>query len=74
MVIVLFYVDLEIIDNFSLNFFLSRFIYTTALDVLGKARRPVEALNVFHTMLVMHINFHSGSILFAVDVQLNASE
>lgn len=27
-----------------------RFIYTTALDVLGKARRPVEALNVFHAM------------------------
>lgn len=28
----------------------SRFIYTTALDVLGKAKRPVEALNVFHAM------------------------
>ncbi|ERN07656.1 pentatricopeptide repeat-containing protein At1g30610, chloroplastic [Amborella trichopoda] len=28
----------------------SRYIYTTALDVLGKARRPVEALNVFHAM------------------------
>ncbi|XP_062012510.1 pentatricopeptide repeat-containing protein At1g30610, chloroplastic [Rosa rugosa] len=28
-----------------------RYIYTTALDVLGKARRPVEALNVFHAML-----------------------
>ncbi|XP_043689718.1 pentatricopeptide repeat-containing protein At1g30610, chloroplastic-like [Telopea speciosissima] len=27
-----------------------RFIYTTALDVLGKAKRPVEALNVFHAM------------------------
>ncbi|XWS74724.1 hypothetical protein CRYUN_Cryun01aG0022300 [Craigia yunnanensis] len=27
-----------------------RHIYTTALDVLGKARRPVEALNVFHSM------------------------
>ncbi|KAF3450202.1 hypothetical protein FNV43_RR06282 [Rhamnella rubrinervis] len=27
-----------------------RFIYTTALDVLGKARRPVEALNVFRAM------------------------
>lgn len=27
-----------------------RFIYTTALDVLGKANRPVEALNVFHSM------------------------
>ncbi|PON63654.1 Tetratricopeptide-like helical domain containing protein [Parasponia andersonii] len=28
----------------------TRFIYTTALHVLGKARRPVEALNVFNTM------------------------
>ncbi|KAG9439573.1 hypothetical protein H6P81_019738 [Aristolochia fimbriata] len=28
----------------------SRYIYTTVLDVLGKARRPVEALNVFHAM------------------------
>ncbi|XVE90789.1 hypothetical protein DITRI_Ditri20bG0104900 [Diplodiscus trichospermus] len=27
-----------------------RHIYTTALDVLGKARRPVEALNIFHSM------------------------
>ncbi|GMY38207.1 pentatricopeptide repeat-containing protein At1g30610, chloroplastic-like isoform X2 [Fagus crenata] len=27
-----------------------RFIYTTALDVLGKANRPVEALNVFRSM------------------------
>lgn len=27
-----------------------RHIYTTALGVLGKARRPVEALNLFHTM------------------------
>ncbi|KAH9747626.1 pentatricopeptide repeat-containing protein [Citrus sinensis] len=27
-----------------------RYIYTTALYVLGKARRPVEALNVFLTM------------------------
>ncbi|KAL0011985.1 hypothetical protein SO802_007093 [Lithocarpus litseifolius] len=27
-----------------------RFIYTTALNVLGKANRPVEALNVFHSM------------------------
>ncbi|XP_059437637.1 pentatricopeptide repeat-containing protein At1g30610, chloroplastic [Corylus avellana] len=27
-----------------------RFIYTTALDVIGKANRPVEALNVFHSM------------------------
>ncbi|KAK2975290.1 hypothetical protein RJ640_022739 [Escallonia rubra] len=27
-----------------------RYIYTAALDALGKARRPVEALNVFHAM------------------------
>ncbi|KAJ4975361.1 hypothetical protein NE237_000467 [Protea cynaroides] len=27
-----------------------RYIYTTALDVLGKAKRPVEALNVFRAM------------------------
>ncbi|KAM7500453.1 hypothetical protein LguiA_024867 [Lonicera macranthoides] len=27
-----------------------RFIYTAALDALGKARRPVEALNVFYSM------------------------
>ncbi|XP_028752389.1 pentatricopeptide repeat-containing protein At1g30610, chloroplastic isoform X2 [Neltuma alba] len=26
-------------------------IYTAALDALGKARRPIEALNVFHAML-----------------------
>ncbi|CAI9755216.1 unnamed protein product [Fraxinus pennsylvanica] len=28
-----------------------RFIYTAALDALGKARRPVEALNLFRQML-----------------------
>ncbi|KAF0917383.1 hypothetical protein E2562_017837 [Oryza meyeriana var. granulata] len=28
-----------------------RYIYTTVLDVLGKAKRPFEALNVFYTML-----------------------
>ncbi|KAF3325717.1 pentatricopeptide repeat-containing protein [Carex littledalei] len=28
----------------------SRYIYTTVLDVLGKAKRPFEALNVFHSM------------------------
>lgn len=27
-----------------------RFIYTTALNVLGKSRRPVEALNLFQSM------------------------
>ncbi|KAK3030873.1 hypothetical protein RJ639_037330 [Escallonia herrerae] len=27
-----------------------RYIYTAVLDALGKARRPVEALNVFHAM------------------------
>ncbi|XP_010538282.1 PREDICTED: pentatricopeptide repeat-containing protein At1g30610, chloroplastic isoform X2 [Tarenaya hassleriana] len=27
-----------------------RIVYTTALSVLGKSRRPVEALNVFHAM------------------------
>ncbi|XVF24234.1 hypothetical protein REPUB_Repub13aG0110100 [Reevesia pubescens] len=27
-----------------------RHIYTTALDVVGKARRPVEALNIFRSM------------------------
>ncbi|KAF7037509.1 hypothetical protein CFC21_047865, partial [Triticum aestivum] len=27
------------------------YIYTTVLDVLGKAKRPFEALNVFYTML-----------------------
>lgn len=29
---------------------LCRYIYTTVLNVLGKAKRPVEALNVFHAM------------------------
>ncbi|KAG8055886.1 hypothetical protein GUJ93_ZPchr0001g29489 [Zizania palustris] len=29
----------------------SRYIYTTVLDVLGKAKKPFEALNVFYTML-----------------------
>ncbi|XP_072967474.1 pentatricopeptide repeat-containing protein At1g30610, chloroplastic [Typha angustifolia] len=28
----------------------SRYIYTTVLDVLGKAKRPFEALNIFHSM------------------------
>ncbi|CAD6230369.1 unnamed protein product [Miscanthus lutarioriparius] len=28
----------------------SRYIYTTVLDVLGKAKRPLEALNVFYSM------------------------
>ncbi|CAA7408954.1 unnamed protein product [Spirodela intermedia] len=28
----------------------SRYIYTTVLSVLGKAKRPVEALNVFYSM------------------------
>ncbi|WOL03381.1 pentatricopeptide repeat-containing protein [Canna indica] len=28
----------------------SRYIYTSVLDVLGKARRPIEALNIFHVM------------------------
>eukprot|EP00252_Welwitschia_mirabilis_P018813 TRINITY_DN4208_c0_g1_i2.p1 TRINITY_DN4208_c0_g1~~TRINITY_DN4208_c0_g1_i2.p1 ORF type:complete len:826 (-),score=151.81 TRINITY_DN4208_c0_g1_i2:256-2733(-) len=28
-----------------------RYVYTTLLSVLGKARRPVEALNVFYAML-----------------------
>lgn len=28
----------------------SRYIYTTVLDVLGKARRPTEALNIFYAM------------------------
>jgi len=27
-----------------------RYVYTTLITVLGKARRPVEALNVFHAM------------------------
>ncbi|TYG52053.1 hypothetical protein ES288_D10G311700v1 [Gossypium darwinii] len=31
-----------------------RHIYTTALDVLGKARRPVEALNLFRSMQVLN--------------------
>ncbi|CAN1328093.1 Pentatricopeptide repeat-containing protein At1g30610, chloroplastic [Linum perenne] len=30
-----------------------RIIYTTALHVLGKAKRPVEALNLFHSMLML---------------------
>ncbi|ONK65740.1 uncharacterized protein A4U43_C06F440 [Asparagus officinalis] len=29
---------------------LSRYIYTSVLDVLGKAKRPTEALNIFYTM------------------------
>ncbi|RLM91536.1 pentatricopeptide repeat-containing protein [Panicum miliaceum] len=32
----------------------SRYIYTTVLDVLGKAKRPIEALNVFYTMQVLN--------------------
>lgn len=30
-----------------------RLIYNAALDALGKLRRPVEALNVFHAMQAM---------------------
>ncbi|KAH9287850.1 hypothetical protein KI387_031967, partial [Taxus chinensis] len=30
--------------------FNSRYIYTTVLSILGKAERPAEALNLFHTM------------------------
>ncbi|KAK7842545.1 pentatricopeptide repeat-containing protein [Quercus suber] len=29
-----------------------KFMYTTAFDVLGKANRPVEALDVFHSMQI----------------------
>lgn len=32
----------------------NRHIYTAALDALGKSRRPVEALNIFHAMQVIH--------------------
>ncbi|XP_020576653.1 pentatricopeptide repeat-containing protein At1g30610, chloroplastic [Phalaenopsis equestris] len=32
------------------KYYKSRYIYTTALDVLGKARRPMEALNIFYAM------------------------
>nr|XP_034897934.1 pentatricopeptide repeat-containing protein At1g30610, chloroplastic-like [Populus alba] len=31
-----------------------RHVYTTALHVLGKAKRPVEALNLFHAMQVLN--------------------
>jgi len=31
-----------------------RNIYTAALFALGKSRRPVEALNIFHAMQVIH--------------------
>ncbi|KAL8151280.1 hypothetical protein V2J09_021088 [Rumex salicifolius] len=30
-----------------------RYVYTAALDTLGKANRPVEALNLFRTMQVL---------------------
>ncbi|KAK4399493.1 Pentatricopeptide repeat-containing protein, chloroplastic [Sesamum angolense] len=33
-----------------LNYLMDSYIYTAALDALGKARRPVEALNLFRTM------------------------
>ena len=45
-----------LLTTFPLHFV--RFIYTTALDVLGKANRPVEALNVFHSMHVLYIYFY----------------
>ncbi|KAL0908790.1 hypothetical protein M5K25_023299 [Dendrobium thyrsiflorum] len=32
------------------KYYKSRYIYTTALDVLGKAKRPMEALNIFYAM------------------------
>ena len=41
--------------SFNVLVFDIRHIYTAALDALGKSRRPVEALNVFHAMQVMHV-------------------
>ncbi|PKA62106.1 Pentatricopeptide repeat-containing protein [Apostasia shenzhenica] len=32
------------------KYYKSRYIYTTALSILGKAKRPMEALNIFHAM------------------------
>jgi pentatricopeptide repeat protein len=37
-------------------FFDIRHVYNAALDALGKLRRPVEALNVFHAMQVMQLS------------------
>lgn len=49
---VLFYLWLV---NVNVPVFDIRHIYTAALDALGKSRRPVEALNIFHAMQVMHV-------------------
>lgn len=46
-----------------MSIFKARHIYTAALDALGKARRPIEALNVFHAMLVMHVIHTSCSFV-----------
>jgi len=48
--------------------FVIRNIYTSALDALGKSRRPVEALNIFHAMQVIH-----AKSLFLYNVEIWAT-
>ncbi|KAF5742414.1 pentatricopeptide repeat-containing protein [Tripterygium wilfordii] len=40
-----------------------RHVYTAALDVLGKSRRPVEALNVFHAMQ-QHMSSYPDAVAY----------
>lgn len=51
-----------------MRFFNTRHIYTAALDALGKAKRPVEALNVFHAMMVMHVHLSLFSLSCKIDI------
>lgn len=46
----------------------NRHIYSAALDALGKLKRPVEALNVFHVMQVM---LKSMNMLIFIETRVN---
>uniref|UniRef100_A0A0E0C5Y4 Pentacotripeptide-repeat region of PRORP domain-containing protein n=1 Tax=Oryza meridionalis TaxID=40149 RepID=A0A0E0C5Y4_9ORYZ len=51
----------------------SRYIYTTVLDVLGKAKRPFEALNVFYTMLDQLSSYPDMAAYHCIAVTLGQS-
>ncbi|CAN6454772.1 unnamed protein product [Victoria cruziana] len=48
----------------------SRYIYTTVLSVLGKARRPAEALNVFHSMRQQLLSYPDMAAYHSIAVTL----
>ncbi|KAL5228686.1 hypothetical protein ABZP36_016951 [Zizania latifolia] len=51
----------------------SRYIYTTVLDVLGKAKKPFEALNVFYTMLDQLSSYPDMAAYHCIAVTLGQS-